>query len=356
MHATTNDRILIATRKGLFEARKRDGQWALDDPKLPGKTLAYAVRDPRNGSVWASIDHGHWGCKMARSKDDGATFEETPPPKYPESSGTSAKYYWVLEPGPAENPDEFWVGTEPGGLFITHDDGASWHLNDPLWKMCVDDKWEGGGRPGAGIHSICIDPSDGTHAFVAISCAGVVETNDAGASWAYVNKGMTKVFDPGDDADFGHDPHCVAMCRSNPNVLWQSNHCGTFRSTNGAKSWDEISKKPWIYFGFPVVAHPDNPDIAWLVPMDSDQVRTTIEQRLVVMRSDDAGVSWEEQQGGLPHPAWDFPFRHALDVSADGNTLVLGTTSGNLYISDDGGRNWQTLSNSLPVIYSIRFA
>ena len=86
MYATTNDRILIATRKGLFEARKGSNGWSLGEPKMPGKTLAYAVRDPRNGSVWASIDFGHWGCKMARSTDDGQTFAETPPPKYPEAT------------------------------------------------------------------------------------------------------------------------------------------------------------------------------------------------------------------------------------------------------------------------------
>ena len=75
--------------------------------------------------------------------------------------------------------------------------------------MCVRDKWEGGGRPGAGIHSICRNPNDPNHAYVAISCAGVIETKDGGQSWTYVNKGMSKVFDPGDDQDFGHDPHCV---------------------------------------------------------------------------------------------------------------------------------------------------
>lgn len=356
MHATTNDRILIATRKGLFEAHKNASGWALRNPKLQGKTLAYAVRDPRNGSVWASVDYGHWGCKMVRSTDDGQTFAAAEPPKYPESTGKSAKYYWVLEPGHADNPDEFWIGTEPGGLFLTKDDGKSWDLNEPLWEMCVRDKWEGGGRLGAGIHSICINPNDAKHAYVAISCAGVLETKDGGATWAYVNKGMSKVFDPGDETDFGHDPHYVAMSPSHPEVLWQANHCGTFRSTNGAASWDELSDKPWIYFGFPVSVHPTDPNIGWLVPMDSDEVRTTIEDRLVVMRSDDGGASWSEQEAGLPKPSYDFPFRHGLDVSADGNTVVLGTTSGNLYISDDGGRDWQTLSNNLPVIYSTRFA
>ncbi|MCA9315652.1 MAG: hypothetical protein KDB73_09185, partial [Planctomycetes bacterium] len=75
--ATTNDRFLLGTRKGLFDVRRQGGAWALGEPRLPGQTIAFAVRDPRSSSVWASLDHGHWGAKLARSDDDGATFEKT---------------------------------------------------------------------------------------------------------------------------------------------------------------------------------------------------------------------------------------------------------------------------------------
>ena len=87
--ATTGDRILLGTRKGLVEARKTNGAWTLTEPKLPGQPIAYAMHDARNGSIWASIDHGHWGGKLARSEDDGTTYEEVEPPKYPESAGAS---------------------------------------------------------------------------------------------------------------------------------------------------------------------------------------------------------------------------------------------------------------------------
>lgn len=354
--AISNDRILLGTRKGVFDVRRRQGHWRVDAPQLPGQAIAYAVRDPRNGSIWASLDHGHWGCKLARSKDDGATYADVEPPKYPEDAGATAKYYWVIAPAPADRPGEVWIGTEPGGLFSTKDDGASWQLNDPLWKMCVEQKWQGGGRPGAGIHSIDFDPRDSNHAYLAISCAGVVETRDGGRSWAHRNAGMTSVFDPNSTMDFGHDPHCVVMAPSRPDVLWQANHCGVYRTTDGAASWKELTKKPLVDFGFPVGVHPTNPDVAWLVPMQSDMVRTPVNARLSVVRTDDGGETWTEHVEGLPSPAYDFPFRHGFAVGGDGDSLALGTTSGNLYTSDDGGRSWQCLSNSLPPIYSVRFA
>lgn len=357
--ATTNDRILLGTRKGLIEARKQDGAWTLGEPSLAGQPIAYAMRDPRNGSLWASIDHGHWGVKLARSTDDGATFDEVGAPQYPESTEAAAKYYWVLAAGHADEPGTFHVGTEPGGLFTTRDDGGSWTLNQPLWDLRSKHEWTGGGRDGAGIHSLIVDPRDARHMYVAVSCAGVCETKDGGETWAYVNKGMRMDYFPPEEQDkeYGYDPHFVAMAPSDPDVLWQANHCGVYRSGNGATTWDEISEKPYVYFGFPIAPHPAKAETAWIVPMHSDQNRTTFDGRLFTMRTDDAGKTWRQQSAGLPQAgAWDFPYRHALDVGADGETLAFGTTSGNAYVSEDGGDSWRTLSNNLPLIYSVRFA
>jgi photosystem II stability/assembly factor-like uncharacterized protein len=357
--ATTNDRILIGTRKGLFEARRADAGWSLDRPALGGEPIAYATRDPRSGSIWASIDHGHWGVKLSRSRADDGTYEEVDAPKYAEATGKSATYYWVLQPGHADRPKTFYVGTNPGALFQSDDDGATWAMNEPLWKMCAEHKWTGGGRDDAGIHSICINPNDPDHIYIAVSCAGVVETRDGGKSWTYVNKGLRMDYAPPDqqDVEYGHDPHCVVISPSDPSVLWQANHCGVYRTSNGAEHWEEVSQKPLIYFGFPLAVHPQQADTAWLVPMHSDDDRVTVDGHLRVMRTDDAGKTWTTQDTGLPQQnAWDFPYRHALDVAPDGETLVLGTTSGNLYVSGDGGASWETLSNNLPLIYSARFA
>jgi len=357
--ATTSDRILIGTRKGLIEAHKANGSWSLRPPALEGQPIVYAMRDARTGALWASIDHGHWGVKLSRSKGDDGTFEEVDPPKYPEDTGKAANYYWVLAAGHADEPDTLHVGTEPGGLFTTTDDGASWALNRPLWEMCVADKWPPGGRDQVGIHSICVDPRDAQHVFVAASSMGLAETRDGGSTWSYVNKGLRMDYAPPEARDnpFGYDPHCVTVSPADPDVFWQANHCGVYRSTDGCATWDEVSHKPYVYFGFPIGAHPTKRDTAWIVPMHSDMNRTTFDQRLFVMRTDDGGRTWVEQTDGLPQVgAWDFPYRHCLDVSPDGETLAFGTTSGNAYVSGDGGASWSVLSNNLPLIYSVRFA
>ena len=140
--------LLVGTRKGLFGFVRENGRWTTNEPQLAGKPIPYAIRDSRDGSIWASLDHGHWGVKLARSTDDGKSFSEA------EHTKKAAKYYWVLEPGHAERPEEFWIGTEPGGLFRTKDGGRSWSLVEPLWQMCVEHEWMGGGRDEPGVHSI----------------------------------------------------------------------------------------------------------------------------------------------------------------------------------------------------------
>ncbi|HEX9785720.1 MAG TPA: hypothetical protein VGA56_23685, partial [Opitutaceae bacterium] len=57
---------------------------------------------------------------------------------------------------------------------------------------------------------------------------------------------------------------------------------------------------------------------------------------------------------GLPQEnAYDVVYRHALDISGD--RLAFGSTTGNLYVSENRGASWQSVANNLPPIYSVRF-
>jgi photosystem II stability/assembly factor-like uncharacterized protein len=73
-----------------------------------------------------------------------------------------------------------------------------------------------------------------------------------------------------------------------------------------------------------------------------------------VARTRDGGQTWEQLREGLPQRnAYDVVYRHALANS--GGTLAFGSTTGNLYVSEDGGDSWETVGNNLPPIYSVRF-
>lgn len=383
------EQILVGTRKGTFVVDKSQGRWR---PRLAGHAGAgvnYAARDPHTGTLWAALGHGHWGAKLSRSDDGGETWADAVQIAYPErarylapplpdESGNAVGEtvlkdatllkLWVLAFGPA---GRMYVGTIPGGLFVSEDGGESFELNWPLWnhesrggdlsdgKGTGKTHWFGtpasDGEFAPGIHSIAVDPRDPDHVLVAVSTAGVLETTDGGKSWRSRNRGMVMDYLPDPNAEWGHDPHFIAMSRSQPDHVWQQNHCGVFYSADCAATWKKVSKpEQGVHFGFPVAADADDGRTAWVVPGKADMQRMAIGGGLFVARTQDGGESWEELREGLPQEnAYDVVYRHALDNSGD--VLAFGSTTGNLYVSENRGDSWLTVANNLPPIYSVRF-
>jgi len=358
-----SETLILGTRKGLFVLETHAGSWRVARIGHLGIPVAYAFVHPVTGVLWASLDHGHWGQKLARSSDLGASWEEVDTPKYPEGEeikdGVPAtlRYQWVLAPGGMSQPDRLFVGTEPGGLFRSDDGGETFELVRGLWDHpSRREQWMGGGRDHAGIHSVVVDPRDPEHILVGISVAGVFESRDGGATWAPRNRGLKATYLPDPDVEVGHDPHLLVACPAVPDVLWQQNHCGIFRSEDGGASWTDVSEAEGpASFGFAVAVHESRPDTAWVVPAIGDEVRVAHAERLQVCRTEDGGRTWIALTHGLPEePAYDVVFRHALDV--DGDRMAFGSTTGNVYLSDDGGDHFECVGHHFPPVYSVRFA
>lgn len=364
------DRLYVATRKGLFTVDRSSGGWKVSRTAFLGDLVTIVM--PSGERVYASLGHGHFGVKLHRSMDNGATWEECAAPAYPpkpeglddrDGNGKPVDWrvemIWALAAADPEKPDALWCGTLPGGLFRSDDGGSSWELNRPLWDDPGRAKWFGGGADIPGIHSVCVDPRDANRVFAGVSCGGVWLTEDGGATWACRAEGMRaeymppeRQFDPGIQ-----DPHCVAQSAGDPEKLWAQHHNGIFRSTDGAKSWQEIEEVPPSAFGFPVAVHPQDGDTAWFVPAVKDEHRIPVEGKVVVTRTRDGGESFEVLRNGLPQEnAYDLVFRHALDVDGSGDRLAFGSTTGSLWVTEDQGDHWQCVSTHLPPVYCVRFA
>jgi photosystem II stability/assembly factor-like uncharacterized protein len=167
---------------------------------------------------------------------------------------------------------------------------------------------------------------------------------------------MTMEHMPEPEAEWGHDPHYIEQCEGDPDHVWQQNHVGIFYSDDAARNWRKVSAPDQgVHFGFPVTVHASNGRTAWVVPGRSDQQRMAIDGGLFVARTEDGGNTWRVLRRGLPQEcAYDVVYRHALD-NRDG-AMAFGSTTGNLYVSDDGGEQWSAVANNLPPIYSVRFA
>jgi hypothetical protein len=356
-----SQKLLIGSRKGLVIFSQQKGEWCLESEHFAAIPVSYAMRDSRNGALWACLDHGHWGRKLHRSDDKGQTWRETTAPKYPEGltrpdddAPATTSYIWLLQEGGKDEPNVLYCGTEPGGLFRSDDGGETFQLVETLWHHESRKNWFGGGRDHAGLCSIIVDPRDSRHIFIGLSVGGVYESRDGGETWEGRNKGLKAEYLPNPDAEYGHDPHFMLASPSNPDVLWQQNHCGVFRTVDAGKNWDNLSQG-MVKFGFPIVLDENDDMVAWVVPAQSDEYRIPINRALAVCRTDDGGKSWKEFRTGLPQEdCYDICFRHAFDKS--GKTLAFGTTAGNLYLSEDRGESWTCVANNLADIYSVRFA
>jgi hypothetical protein len=352
-------KLLLGTRKGLVIYENSGDQWKPSSVHFLGIPVSLTFVDPITGDWWAALDHGHWGQKLQRSSDRGETWTEITAPKYPEGEEVkegvpaATQYLWAFNSLKDSEGHQLLIGTEPGGLFESRDNGASFELNRGLWDHeSRKEQWFGGGRDNPGIHSIVIDPRNSDHRYIGISVAGVFETADAGKTWKPQNKGLRADFLPDPEVPVGHDPHLLVACPSAPDVMWQQNHCGIFKSENGARDWKMVSQNGGpAHFGFAVAVDENDPDKAWVAPGISDEVRVAVDQSLCICRTTDGGKTWTDQRNGLPQDSvFDIVYRHALSKHRD--WLVFGTTTGNVYTSNDGGESWTTLSNNLPMVYS----
>lgn len=358
------DMLDVATRKGLFRFRREAAGWHAGPPAFLGEPVSAVLADGRDGSLTAALALGHFGVKLHRSGDGGASWQEVAAPAFPaapvpDAGAPSVSLVWTLVAGGANRPGRLWAGTLPGGLFRSDDAGASWQLVESLWNVPERKDWAGGGYDHPGIHSVLVDPADSRRLTVAVSTGGIWRSADDGATWRLVGEGLVADYMPPELAGslVAQDPHRLVACPSAPAVVWCQHHNGIFLSEDGAETFRRIATAEPSAFGFAVAVHPHDPATAWFVPAVKDECRVPVDGRLVVSRTTDRAASFAVLSRGLPQQSsYDVVYRHALDVDRTGRRLAMGSTTGNLWLSEDAGESWSLLSAHLPPIAQVAFA
>ncbi|MGQ9427201.1 hypothetical protein ACXYTJ_15950 [Gilvimarinus sp. F26214L] len=373
--------ILVGTRKGAWavSGNPQQANWNIHGPNHLGSSVFHYVADPRNTRRrLMTIGGGHLGPSLFRSEDGGESWTEAErPPRFAkagdEGEGRSVDHVFWLTPGHPSQPERWYAGTSPQGLFVSDDHGAHWEEVQGFNAHPDFFHWRGGDKDGTPdgpkLHSIIVDHSDPRHLLLGMSSGGIFESLDEGHSWHPLNRGVATDFFPpkedGSEYEYGHDPHCMVMHPRDSNRLYHQNHCGIYRmDRDRSDRWERIGDNmPQEVgdIGFPIVVHPRDVDTAWVFPMDGSGLwpRTSPGGKPAVYRTRDGGASWTRHDDGFPRQqAWWTVKRQCMAVGPCGADsepvgLFLGTTNGQLWGSFDEGESWRPLAMDLPHIYSV---
>lgn len=373
----TTTALLVSTRKGawIFRTDAMRSTWEVDGPHFLGHIINHLVLDPRDQTtLLAAAKTGHLGPTIFRSTDWGGSWQEAAqPPAFAKApageTGRAVDHTFWLTPAHPDEPNVWYAGTSPQGLFRSADGGMTWAglagiNDDPQYREWMGSEKDGT-PDGPKLHSIIVDPRDPAHLYLAMSGGGVHESLDHGETWRVLITGMDVVDGFGFDAanPTFHDPHCLRMCPSNPDRLYQQNHCGIYRIDRPSESWVRIGRsmpKEVGDIGFTMTVHPRDDQTAWVFPMDGTEVwpRTSPGGKPAVYATQDGGATWQRQDAGMPkEQAWWTVKRQAMCCdSHDPLGLYFGTTSGELWMSRDEGRNWACIARHLPEIYAVEAA
>jgi photosystem II stability/assembly factor-like uncharacterized protein len=361
-------RVLVGTRKGAFiltSDGKRE-RWEVSGPHFGGWEIYHLKGSPVDPNrLYASQSSSWFGQTMQRSSDGGRTWEtvgnkftyDGVPGTHQWYDGTphpwEFKRVWHLEPS-LTDPDTVYAGVEDAALFKTTDGGQTWDELSGLRGHGTGPRWS----PGAGgmcLHTILIDPTNHSRIYVAISAAGAFRSDDGGVSWKPITKGLYSKYLPDPTAEVGHCVHRIAMHPSRPQVLFMQKHWDVMRSDNAGDSWEKVSGNLPTDFGFVIDVHAHEPETVYIVPIKSDSEHYPMDGKLQVFRSRQGGNEWEPLTKGLPQrDCYVNVLRDAMAVdSLDKCGIYFGTTGGQVYASADAGDSWGPIVSHLPAVVSV---
>jgi len=382
-------RVLVGTRKGAFilTSDGKRNNWTVDGPFFAGWEMYHLKGSPVDPNrIYASQTSGWFGQVMQRSNDGGKTWEVPGGGKVPgpdsflqpapnkfvydtsEATGkplTTHQFYdgkphpwefkrvWHLEPS-LNDPDTVYAGVEDAAIFQSTDGGTSWHEMPGLRGHGTGSEWQ----PGAGgmcLHTIILDPTDPKRMWIAISAAGAFRTDDGGATWKPINKGLYSQYIPNPTAEIGHCVHHIAMNPTRPGVLFMQKHWDVMRSDDAGEQWHEVSGNLPTDFGFVIDVNSNEPETIYVVPIKSDGEHFVPDGKLRVYRSRTGGNEWEPLSKGLPQSnCYVNVLRDAMCVDQmDPCGVYFGTSGGQVYASNDNGDSWTAIVRDLPAVLSV---
>jgi len=160
-------------------------------------------------------------------------------------------------------------------------------------------------------------------------------------------------FQPEKYPEVGQCVHDMVLDPARSETVYRQDHDGIYVSHDAAENWKRVGGSLPSDFGFVVAAPVHAPGTAFFVPLAGES-RTTTEEGLQVWKFTDATRKWAPTFPARRFPGTFGTHREGLAAdSLDPFGLYLGTTTGDLFYSNDAARTWSLLPYRFPAIHSV---
>jgi hypothetical protein len=326
------DEILLGTVNGVVWLRRGGpGEpWRETHRALADTHISNLVEDPESGRLFAGT-HGHG---IHASDDGGRTWQR-------KDRGLPHANIYSMGAVRAEDGVRVYAGTEPAHLFVSRDRGETWDELPALRSIPTVDKWMFPAPPHvAHVKHITFDPRSADTIYASVEVGGALKSTDAGQSWRQLH-------------GFDDDVHRMVVTAARPDELFMGNGIGVYHSADAGETWEQLTdRSARIAYPDAVIVHPRHPDTVFMAGAicGPGQWRHSKTADARVARSRDGGKHWEYLEGGLPAHIHGNIEGFTLNVWPGGAALFAGTTDGDVFVSEDEGDTWSTITRRIGAV------
>jgi photosystem II stability/assembly factor-like uncharacterized protein len=324
--------LVIATIAGAI-VLQRDGAthaWREVRRGLNQFHVVGLAHDPRSNRLIAAMHNGG----LAVSEDGGTSWQDR-------TDGIASRNVYSVAIAYRGEQTRLYAGTEPAHLYCSDDFGKTWRELQSLRAVPSVAKWTFPAPPhDAHVINVTVHPRDPDTLYACVEQGGLFKSTDGGRRWQELQ-------------GFNDDVHRVLILGSDPERLIMPTGYGFYSSDDGGHHWTDRSDRirP-VGYPDPLVIDPKRENVMFLAGGEADPFHWMQEKtaKAHVMRSRDGGHTWQKVHGGMPERFDASVEAMALHSGPGGCSVFLGTTAGDIWVTDDDGTSWVKIAGGLPPV------